>query len=139
MKLAEKQGEDDFSDIIKERLKELDIVEATFAYLSDSKFSEFSIIRECGIQIGTIHSSADFVLCDTKGNYITIAECKYTTSFDNDAYSHGPLKSYLCATDTLFGIFASSINPDSWIFYENLRHNRFQQIKRSDFEKQVLV
>ena len=70
LKLAVKQGEDDFSFVIKERLKELDIVEATFAYLSESKFSEFSIIRECGIQIGTLHSRADFVLCDKKGNYI---------------------------------------------------------------------
>ena len=137
LKLAEKQGEDDFSFVIEERLKELDIVEVTFAYLSESKFSEFSIIREWGIQIGTLHSRADFVLCDKKGNYITIAECKYITSSDNDAYSHEPLKSFLCATDTLFGIFAPSINPDSWIFYENLRHNRFRQIKRSDFEEQV--
>ena len=67
------------------------------------------------------------------------AECKYITSSDNDAYIHEPLKSFLCATDTLFGIFAPSINPDSWIFYENLRHNRFRLIKRSDFEEQVVA
>ena len=139
LKLAEKQGEDDFSYVIKERLKDLDIVEATFAYLSDSKFSKFPIIRECGIQIGTLHSRADFVLCDAEGNYIAIIECKYITSYDNDAYSHEPLKSYLCATDTQFGIFAPSINPDSWVFYENLRHNRFQQITRAYFEEQVLT
>lgn len=139
LKLAVKQGEDDFSYVIKERLKELDIIEATFAYLSESKFSEFSIIRECGIQIGTLHSRVDFVLCDAEGNYITIAECKYITSSDNDAYRHEPLKSFLCATDSLFGIFAPSINPDSWIFYENLRHNRFQQITRTDFEEQVVA
>lgn len=139
LKLAEKQGEDDYSFVIKERLKELDIVEATFAYLSESKFSEFSIIRECGIQIGTLHNRADFVLCDAEGNYITIIECKYITTSDNDAYGHGPLKSYLCATDTQLGIFAPSIYPDSWVFYENLRHNRFQQITRAYFEERVIA
>ena len=139
LKLTEKHGEDDFRTAIKERLKELDVVEAAVAYLSESKFSKFSILRECGIQMGTIHSKADIVLCDAEGNFITIVECKLLTGSGHGEYSHEPLKSYLCATDTLFGIFASNINPDSWIFYENLRHNRFRQIKRSDFEKRVLT
>ena len=138
LKLAEKQGEDNFSTAIKERLQELDVVESAIAYLSESKFSKFSILRECKIQMGTIHSRADIVLCDAEGNFITIVECKLFTGSEHGEYNHEPLKSYLCATDTLFGIFASSINPDSWVFYENLRHNRFRQIDRSDYEKRVL-
>ncbi len=139
LKLAEKQGKDDFGIVIKERLKELDVVEAAVAYLSDSKFSKYSIIRECRIQIGTLYNRVDFALCDAEGNFITIVECKLGTSSDHGEYSHEPLKSYLCATDTVFGIFASSTNPDSWVFYENLRHNRFRQITRAEYEMQVLT
>ena len=139
LKLAEKQGDDDFGIAIKERLKEFDVVEATYAYFSDSKFSKFHIFRECGIQIGTLHSRADIVLRDTEGKYITIAECKKISNSINGDSLHEPLKSFLCATDTQFGIFASNIEPDSWVFYENLRHNRFQQITRADFEEQVLA
>lgn len=138
LKLTEKQGEDNFSTAIKERLQEIDVVESAIAYLSESKFSKFSILRECKIQMGTIHSRADIVLCDAEGNFITIVECKLFTGSQHGEYNHEPLKSYLCATDTLFGIFASNINPDSWVFYENLRHNRFRQINRSDFEKRAL-
>ena len=37
-----------------------------------------------------------------------------------------------------FGVFAPRIDRDSWVFFENLRQNRFQQITLSDFEKGVL-
>lgn len=138
LKLTEKQGEDNFHTAIKERLQEINVVESTIIYLSESKFSDFSILRECKIQIGTIQSRADIVLCDAEGNFITIVECKLSSGSGHGEYNHELLKSYLCATDTQFGIFASSISPDSWVFYENLRHNRFRQINRSDFEMQVL-
>ena len=108
LKLTEKQGEDNFSTAIRERLQEIDVVESTIAYLSESKFSEFSILRECKIQIGTIHSRADIVLCDAEGNFLAIVECKLFTGSGPGEYIHEPLKSYLCATDTLYGIFASS-------------------------------
>ena len=114
---------------------ELDVVEAVVGYFSESRFAQFSMPRECRIQIGAIHSSADIVLHDGQENFIAIAECKLS---DGTSYTE-PLKSYLCATDTPFGIFASSTNRDSWIFYENLRRNRFQRIERSDFEKRVLL
>lgn len=139
LKLAERQGEEDFRISIKNRLNEFDIVEVTNRYLADTKFSKLSVIRECRIQLGTFHSRADMVLRDALGKFITIIDCKKNSNSDNGESSHEPLKSYLCATDTQFGIFASSINPDSWIFYENLRHNRFQQITRADFEEQVLA
>ena len=123
------------SKVVKPTRKEIRIVEAVTLYFSESKFSKFSMIRACRIQMGAIHSSADIVLRDKKGNCIAIAECKLQGRTD---YGPEQLKSFLCATDTPFGIFASSTNKDSWIFYENLRHNRFRQIEQSDFEKGIL-
>ena len=134
LELAEKQKEDGFSTAIEERLQELDVVEAVIAYFSEPMFIKFSILSECRIQIGAIHSRADIVLRDAQENFIAIAECKLS---GRTSYTE-PLKSYLCATDAPFGIFASSASRDSWIFYENLRHNRFQRIERSDFEKKVI-
>ena len=133
--LAERQGEKDFSTAIKERLQELDVVEAVVAYFSEPKFTKFSMLREYSIQMGKIHSRADIVLRDAEGNFVAIAECKLSVEAN---YGPEPLKSFLCATDTPFGIFASGTNRDLWIFYENLRHNRFRRIERSDFEQMVL-
>ena len=135
LEVSEKQKEDNFSTAIEERLQEFDVVEAVVGYFSEPRFAKFSMLRECRIQIGAIHSRADLVLRDAQENFIAIAECKLSgeTRFTE------PLKSFLCATDTPFGIFASSTNRDSWIFYKNLRHNRFRQIERSDFEKRVLL
>lgn len=134
LELAEKEKEDGFSTAIEERLQELNVVEAVVGYFSEPRLAKFSMLRECRIQIGSIHSRADIVLCDAQENFIAIAECK---SPSETSYTE-PLKSYLCATDTPFGIFASSTDRDSWIFHENLRHNRFRQIERSDFEQKVL-
>lgn len=134
LELTEKQEERDFSIAIEARLQELDVVAAVVGYFSEPRFAKFSILREYRIQIGAIHSRTDIVLRDANENFVAIAECKLS---DGASYTE-PLKSYLCATDTPFGIFASSTNRDSWIFYENLRHNRFQRIERSDFERQVL-
>ena len=134
LELAEKQKEDGFSTAIEERLQALDVVEAVIGYFSEPRFAKFSMLRACGIQMGKIHIRADIVLRDEGGNFIAIAECKLS----GRTHYTEPLKSYLCATDTPFGIFASSTNRDSWIFYENLRHNRFRQIERSDFEQKVL-
>ena len=135
LELAEKQKEKDFSIAIQERLQELDAVESVIEYFSEPKFAKFSTLRECKIQMGPINSRADIVLRDAEGNFVAIAECKLPIETN---YDPEPLKSYLCATDTPFGIFASGTNRDSWIFYQNLRHNRFRQIERSDFEKRVL-
>ena len=111
------------------------VVEEVIAYFSEPKFSKFSIIRECEIQMGTDNRAADIVLRDADGNFVAIAECK---SPGGANYGIRQLKSYLSATDTSFGIFAPRIERDSWIFYENLRHNRFHQINLSDFEKGIL-
>ena len=138
LELAEKQEEKDFSVAIEERLQELDVVEAVIAYFSEPMFTKFSMLRECRIQMGTVNSRADIVLRDAEENFIAIVECKLLRGSDYGDYGHEPLKSFLCATDTAFGIFASSTSTDSWIFYENLRHNRFRQIEQSDFEKRIL-
>ena len=116
-------------------ISEITVANAVAMYFSEPKFSKFSVVRECGIHIGPANYKADIVLRDTKGNFIAIAECKL-----QGRTNYGPeqLKSYLCATDAPFGIFASSTNRDSWVFYENLRHNRFRHIEQSDFEKGVL-
>ncbi len=117
-------------------ISEVKVANAVATYFSEPKFAKFSVVRECEIQIGSVSSKADIVLRDGVGNFVTIAECKL-----QNRTNYGPkqLKSFLSATDTTFGIFASGTSVDSWIFYENLRHNRFRQIKRTDFEKQVLV
>ena len=112
------------------------VVEEVVAYFSESKFSKFSIIKECEIQMGTDNRAADVVLRDVDGKFLAIAECK---SPGGANYGIPQLKSYLSATDTPFGVFAPRIERDSWVFYENLRHNRFQQIDLSDFEKGVLI
>ena len=116
-------------------LSEVKVENAVTTYFSEPKFAKFSVVRECEIQIGPSSYKADIVLRDEEGNFITIAECK---SQRGPNHRPEPLKSYLCATDTSYGIFAPSTNRDSWIFYENLRHNRFRQIERSDFEKGIL-
>ncbi len=135
LKLAEEQGEENFSIAIKDRLQELDVIETVIAYFSEPRFEKYSIVRECAIHIGEMKYRVDIVVRDTQGNFIAIAECKLLKGSN---YGIEPLKSFLCATDAPYGIFASSTNRDSWIFYENLRHNRFQQIDRTSFEKQIL-
>ena len=112
------------------------ITDTVAKYFSEQKFSNFSTDRYCPIQMGPNSYLTDIVLRDAEGSFLVIVECK---SLRNANLGTQQLKSFLCATDTPFGIFASSINPDSWVFYENLRHNRFKKIKRADFEEQVLA
>ena len=111
------------------------VVEEVVAYFSESQFSEFSIHKEVKIQMGTDNRRADIVLCDTNGNFVAIAECK---SPGGASYGIPQLQSYLSATDTPFGLFAPRVDRDGWVFYRNLRQNRFEQIERSDFEKGIL-
>ncbi len=111
------------------------VVEEVVAYFSESQFSEFSIHKEVKIQMGTDNRRADIVLCDSNGNFVAIAECK---SPGGTSYGIPQLQSYLSATDTPFGLFAPRVDSDSWVFYRNLRQNRFEQIERSDFESEIL-
>ena len=134
LETVEASGEDALSIGIKARQEEIEIMAAAVAYLSEPRFAKFSILREPPIQIGKFRSRADIVLCDSDGHFRTIVECKLST-FPN--YNQDLLKSYLCATDTPFGILATHSDKTSWVFYENLRHNQFRQIERSDFERKI--
>ena len=111
------------------------VEEAVETYFSNLKVKEFSPKTQHGIQIGSENRIADVVLADQNGSFAAIAECKGA-----GYVGHGieQLKSYLCATDTRFGIFANRTNPEQWEFYENRRRNRFDQIDRPEFEAGVV-
>ena len=123
------------NNIERSYIPEASIADTVAKYFSEPKFANFSTDRECSIQIGPISYITDIVLRDSEGSFLTIVECK---SLRNSNRGTQQLKSFLCATDTPYGILASSTNRDTWNFYENLRHNRFQEIDRVSFEKQIL-
>ena len=110
------------------------VEEAVETYFSELNIQGFSPKKQHGIQMGSDNRRVDVVLVNGDGGFAAIAECKRA-----GYVGHGieQLKSYLSATDARFGIFANSTDPDSWVFYENLRHNRLQQIGRSEFEEGV--
>lgn len=111
------------------------VVDAVHAYFDLFETDKFSVEREHEIQFGSRNGFADVVLIDQNGSFAAIAECKVA-----GYVGHGfeQLKSYLCATDTRFGIFANRTDPEEWEFYENRRRNRFDQIDRSEFETGVV-
>ena len=109
------------------------VVEAAVNYFSD-KLRDFFIETELEIQIGTDKRRADIVLVDGKQNYAAIVECK---RIGVQADGIDQLKSYLCATDTQFGIFANSTEPNDWEFYENLGRNQFKDITSNLFWKNI--
>ena len=114
---------------------EAPIVEAVVNYFSKPQFQEFFIETEHEIQMGADNRRSDIVLFDKSEGFVAIAECKQTGVV---TYGREQLKSYLCATDTQFGVFANSTNPDEWEFYENLRRNRFTpSMKRFPFERKI--
>ena len=114
---------------------EVEVAQAVTTYFSESQFAGFSVDSEYEIQMGSAKYRTDIALRDAEEKLVTIAECK----LEGDSnYDHEPLKSFLCATDVPFGIFATDIDRDSWYFYENLHHNRFRLIDRSDFETRIL-
>ena len=115
--------------------REAVVVEAVVNYFSKPEFREFFIETEHKIQMGSDPRRADIVLIDKEGYFIAIAECK---KINDVTYGREQLKSYLCATDTQFGIFANKKNPDEWEFYENLRRNRFTpSMERFLFERKI--
>ena len=112
------------------------VVTAVEDYFSQPKFQKFSIKKEDRIQFGSRLGFADIVLINNKGKRAAIVECK---QIGIEGYGPAQLKSYLCATDTLFGIFANSTEPDEWQFYENLGQNQFKEnLTRSEFEDRVV-
>ena len=102
------------SNIKNSMTSEVKVANAVAMYFSEPTFSKFSVVRECDIQIGPASYKADIVLRDAEGNFIAIAECK---SLRGSNSSQKQLKSFLCATDTPFGILASGSNRDSWVLF----------------------
>lgn len=47
------------------------------------------------------------------------------------------MKSYLCATGTLFGVLAVGRNPKDWVFCENQGNYYFREISKDDFEARI--
>ena len=78
---------------------------------------------------------ADVVLRSNR-RFVAIAECK--NPWDSTEAAKAQLKSYLCATGTLFGVLAIGKDPKNWVFCENLGSYYFREIKnRGDFEGKV--
>ena len=69
-----------------------------------------------------------------RNRLIVIVECKAVGKTGTGVEQ---LQSYLCATDTRFGIFAASLSQNEWQYYENHRHNNFRLISRKQFEAQI--
>ena len=118
-------------DCCREAPHEAIIVEAVVRYFSKPAFSQFYIQTEHKIQMGVDNRRADIVLLDSSENCIAMAECKRAGV---EGSGIDQLKSYLCATDTQFGVFANSTDPSNWAFYENLRRNRFKEITCDQFK-----
>ena len=117
--------------------REAVVVEAVVNYFSKPEFREFFIETENEIQMGADSRRPDIVLLDEAENFVAIAECKQLGVVN---YGREQLQSYLCATDTQFGVFANSTNPDQWEFYENLRRNQFTHpMGRLAFERKIVT
>ena len=109
------------------------VVEAAVNYFS-AKLPDSFIETELEIQMGTTKRRADIVLVDGKQNHVAIVECK-RIGVQEDGIAQ--LKSYLCATDTLLGVFANSTKSNDWKFIENLGRNRFKDITSDVFWKNI--
>ena len=124
-------------------MTEKHVEDAVEAYLNKFLSSEeYSIQRQYHIPIGSRRGLADLVLwCDFPPQMLVIIECKrsiYKGKAGIDCSGGiGQLQSYLCATDTQFGIFAASSNPSDWNYYENLGRNIFKTITQSEFEMRI--
>ena len=109
------------------------VVEAAVNYFS-AKLRDVFIETELEIQMGTDKRRADIVLVDGGKNHAAIVECKRIGVRENGV---AQLQSYLCATDTPLGVFANSLEPDDWEFYENLGRNQFKDITSDLFWKKI--
>ncbi len=126
-------------------LSEKEVTLAVEDYFKKPQFIGFYTEQQWQIQIGSRKGYADVVLCRSlsfhdASNIIAIVECKREgrDRSGNVKFSGiEQLKCYLCATDTRFGIFANSGNPNDWLFYENYGENWFQEVNRQHFERCV--
>ena len=115
---------------------EAPVVDAVQGYLrrriSSMPYFQVFMRRECPIYMGSSKRKADIAVSLPDDSIFVIAECKAPGTV---AGGHEQLKSYLCASDTPYGIFANSLEPTDWIFYKNRGQNTFTEITRSVFQK----
>ena len=119
------------------KVEEGEVVTKVCEYFSKTfNCQNLSPVCKVSFPVGSVKDcEADVVLRGNESQpFVAIAECKGS---DGANYGRRQLWGYLCANNTRFGLFASSLNPDDWIFYENLRHFRFRRIERSQFESEV--
>lgn len=118
-------------------MTEPEVVESVVSHFKSTKYPiPVSIKRKLPIKMGSSTKEADIAfMCDE--GILVIIECK---SSRNKEKSSGisQLQSYLCATDTLLGIFAASTSLHEWKFYENLTRNTFAKIDYDGFKKLLL-
>lgn len=126
-------------------LSEKEVSSAVEAYFKRPLFIGFHTEQQRQIQIGSRRGYADVVLCHVLSfpgvsSIVAVVECKREgrDRLGNVKLSGiEQLKCYLCATDTRFGIFANSDDPNDWLFYENYGENQFQEVNRQHFERCV--
>lgn len=118
-------------------MTESEVVESVVSHFKSNKYPiPVSIKRKLPVKMGSSTKEADIAfMCDN--GILVIIECK---SSRNTGKSEGipQLWSYLCATDTLLGIFAASTSQHEWKFYENLTRNTFVEIDYDRFKKLLL-
>ncbi len=114
------------------------IRQAIITYLGTLPFSDKEILTDVPIRFGVlgVSSVADYVVCDAS-YFVVIILCEVPATEHAVLEASKHLKSILSATDTQFGVLATSTNPDSWFFSENCRNNWFIKIPRSVFESRV--
>ena len=115
---------------------ETPVVDAVQEYLqrriSRMPYFQLSMRREYPIFMGSSKRKADIAVYLSDDSVFVIAECKAPGKV---AGGHEQLKSYLCASDTPYGIFANSLEPTDWTFYKNRGQNAFTKITRSVFQE----
>ena len=118
----------------KDGVPEESVENSVFDYFSN--FQGLSAKRQHELIVGRYKPRPDVVLLDADQYPIAVAECKRGGTLDNGIEQ---LKSYLTIGEIQFGIFANSTEPDDWVFYENLRGQRFKEkIPRSQFETEIV-
>ena len=126
-------------------LSETEVTLAVEAYFKRPRFIGFYTEQQRQIQIGSRRGYADVVLCHVLSfqgvsSIVAVVECKREGRDRSGSVKFSgieQLKCYLCATDTRFGIFANSGDPNDWLFYENYGENQFQEVNRQHFERCV--
>ena len=111
------------------------VIRAVKEYFSTLALRDKSINIEEPIQFGSrVGGFADVVL-QANARFVAIAECK--NPWNSRESAKAQLKSYLCATGTLFGVLAIGKNPKDWVFCENQGNCYFKEISKDDFEARV--